>query len=91
MDLLLTSYSAVVDAEGEAHRTALHQAAARGHVSTVNVLLRHAAQLRVKDIDGHTSLHLACMSGNFEIAKLFLEKREFGLLALLFFASLILR
>ncbi|XP_060637474.2 inversin isoform X1 [Anolis sagrei] len=47
--------------------TALHAAALSGHVSTVQLLLKHAAQIDATDVMKHTPLFRACEMGHKEV------------------------
>jgi len=51
-------------------RTALHLAAAEGHVATVNLLLKHGASESAKDRWGVTPLQEALHNGHSDVAKL---------------------
>ena len=50
--------------------TALHMAVNCGHVSVVEILLNHNANIEAQTSMLRTPLHLSCMRGNIEIVKL---------------------
>ena len=54
--------------------TPLHLASANGHLSIVNLLLEHEAQLNTKNRNGSTALELSCRLGYFEISKILISK-----------------
>ena len=54
-------------ARDAAGRTALHLAAANGHVTTVETLLHNNADPNVRDADGRTPLALADAAGHREV------------------------
>ena len=56
-------------------RTALHDAAAHGHVDVVG-LLCGSELLLVADADGNTALHLAAYGGHCAVLKLFFGGRR---------------
>lgn len=47
--------------------SALHAAALSGHVSTVQLLLKHDAQIDATDVMKHTPLFRACEMGHKEV------------------------
>ena len=52
----------------------LHIAAARGHRTTVALLLESRANVNVSDNDGHTPLHLAAYRGHRDIVALLVDR-----------------
>src|SRR5437867_1580760 len=52
-----------INAPFEGGRTALHEAAARGHLELVQVLLAAGADASVRDDDGETALLKAALNG----------------------------
>jgi len=54
-------------------RTLLMDAAQKGDINTVERLLKHGADIQVKDNDGNTACMLAALSGNDAIAQLLME------------------
>lgn len=59
-----------VDGDGS---TALHTAAAWGHVKMVKFLCDRGMNVNVQDIDGRTPLHLACATNNIAVVRILLE------------------
>ncbi|TYZ62152.1 hypothetical protein PybrP1_009623 [[Pythium] brassicae (nom. inval.)] len=68
---MLCRHGADVDVSaGDRHeRTPLHYAAARGHLSTVAILLARGTKAAAVDADGWSSLHLAAWVGDRPIAE----------------------
>ncbi|XP_069687335.1 uncharacterized protein [Periplaneta americana] len=58
-----------VDVRDKDGKTALYFAAERGHLSTVQCLLRHGADINVSDNSGRTPIHVAAFSGHISIVK----------------------
>ncbi|XP_067142958.1 ankyrin repeat domain-containing protein 6-like [Centruroides vittatus] len=58
------------DEEG---RTALHLAAANGHVDIVKILLHYGAKVNTADVAGYTPLHQASTEGHVEVVRLLLK------------------
>ncbi|MDB4341873.1 ankyrin repeat domain-containing protein [bacterium] len=54
--------------EGDGY-TALHHAANRGNINSINFLISHVADINSKDVFGTTPLHLAVMGGQYESCK----------------------
>jgi ankyrin repeat protein len=63
---LLLEYGAPVNAADEKGRTALHLAAAAGHLRVLTVLLEHGADPALRDEQGKTALSLAHAAGKIE-------------------------
>eukprot|EP00899_Mesostigma_viride_P006901 jgi/Mesvir1/16211/Mv08469-RA.1 len=59
-------------ADGVDERTALHEAAAAGHVDIMGVLFRHGARVDVQSKTGNTPLHLAAWNGRDQAVRLLL-------------------
>jgi len=53
--------------------TPLHEAASRGHVKVVKLLLERGADPNIQNKDGDTPLHLAASNGHFDVVELLLE------------------
>lgn len=54
-------------------RTALLEAAAKGHCECARILIEAGANCNAKDLKMNTALHLACKRAQFEMVKLLLE------------------
>lgn len=61
---LLLRHKARIDARDSQHRSALHEAAAAGHVAVVDVLLAAGARIEGRDVAGRTPLLDACANGH---------------------------
>ncbi len=59
-----------VNAQFEGGRTALHEAALRGHVELVEVLLAAGADPSLHDFDHETAMLKAAVHGNLEVVRL---------------------
>ena len=62
------------DAHDRSGSHVLHEAAERGDVDMVSLLLRASADVGVEDEDGNTPLLLACRAGHLELAQVLLDK-----------------
>ena len=71
---LLLDWGAPVNAVGPRGRTALHYAAAAGHVGVMRVLLSHGAEREVRDESGATPLGLARAAGQTAAARLLKQR-----------------
>jgi ankyrin repeat protein len=71
---LLLEFGAAVNAPGPKGKTALHYAAAAGHLKTMTVLLDNGADPRLKDVQGNTALDLARSAGKSHAVTLLLER-----------------
>lgn len=60
----------LIGAQASDNSTALHYAAAKGHVSVVAHLLDKEASMTVENEDGDKPVHAACRSGNTEYVHL---------------------
>ncbi len=72
--LLLRSGVAVTSAEALRKVTALHNAAAQGHLRLVSQLLLEGADVNAQDVYGATPLVCAVYAGHVEVVKLLLAK-----------------
>jgi len=63
---------AVIDAEDNNGRTALHEAAYEGHTTTVEILIALGAKVNVKDKKKNTPLHDASHKGHGEVVNILL-------------------
>jgi ankyrin repeat protein len=52
-----------VEAKGDFGRTALHEAALRGHEAVVRLVLEKGADIKAKENDGSTPLNMAARDG----------------------------
>jgi len=64
------SHDLDIDARDEYGYTALHLAADRGNVATVELLLKHDADRSLKDTDGYTAMDLAAIAQRPDIVAL---------------------
>ena len=72
---LLLRHKARVTARDAQRRTALHEAAAAGHVAVVEVLLAAGASLEARDLAGRTPLLEACANGHVAVLESLLAHR----------------
>lgn len=72
MEVLL-KYRASVAQTTAAGYTALHYAAANGHLNCVKLLLRHGSPLEEQNENGHTPLMEATSNGHIEVARCLIE------------------
>ena len=54
---------------GKSGNTPLHKAAQYGHATVVAELINHGLDVNLRNDDGYTGLHLACMNGKLESAR----------------------
>jgi len=79
---LLVKYDAVdIDFQGELGRMALAWAACRGHITTVQILLEHQADVSIKDKDGKTAEDLAVDGGNDMVAQILRDSKPSKVIA----------
>lgn len=75
VNLLLKS-GALVDAQDDLQgNTALHKAAWKGYSQTVKILMKHKANVCIKNKGGFSALHLACQQGHNESTRVLLLNR----------------
>lgn len=72
MEVLL-KHGASVSHTTSAGYTALHYAAANGHLHAVKILLRHGSPLEEQNENGHTPLMEATSNGHIEVARCLIE------------------
>ncbi len=63
-----------INAKNCAGRTPLHEAAARGHQATAEILLKHGADINAKDNANRTPLHLAAAGGHGQLVEFLISK-----------------
>lgn len=73
MEEMVKDHPALVETKDEQGRTALHMAAANGHLAIAKLLLAHHARKDVANNEGNTPLHYAAMSNQVAVAALLLE------------------
>jgi hypothetical protein len=73
---ILTKYPDVVDTVDESGSTALHKAAANGHVSSTRLLVQKGASL-LSNAAGNTPLHWAAASGHDKIVDILLNESSY--------------
>jgi ankyrin repeat protein len=71
---LLLEHGASVNAIGPKGRTALHYAAAGGHLQSMTVLLHYGADPTLRDHQGQTPLSLARATGKIKAANLLMQR-----------------
>jgi len=69
----LITAGAIVRAQNDDGKTALHAASAKGNEDAVQVLLSAGADVHAKDCHGTTALHCACSSGHASIVRQLLD------------------
>ncbi len=74
VEALLSSSSSKVNGVDQAHRTALHWAAAAGKDDTVKLLLDHGAKVELQDETGATAVHLSTQSVSRATVEVFLKR-----------------
>jgi ankyrin repeat protein len=72
---LLLKHKAKADARDARHRTALHEAARRGHGEIVGTLLGAGADVHARDVDGRTPWLDAARGGHLEVLERLLPHR----------------
>ncbi|XP_064189390.1 cyclin-dependent kinase 4 inhibitor C [Anguilla rostrata] len=53
--------------------TVLHDAARDGYADTLQVLVKHGADVNIQDNDGNLPLHLAAREGNLDVVELLIQ------------------
>ncbi|XP_057732279.1 uncharacterized protein LOC130947594 isoform X3 [Arachis stenosperma] len=67
--VILASNGVPLDSKDEQGRTALHMAAANGHIEIVEYLIGQGVDLNVANEEKNTPLHWACLNGHVEVVK----------------------
>lgn len=57
-----------LEVRDEAGRTALHMAAANGHLDIVQILVKAGSDVNAKNAQDSTPLHWACLNGKKEVS-----------------------
>jgi ankyrin repeat protein len=70
---LLGSYEIDIDSKDNLGQTSLHYASRRNSLDCIEILLRYGANVMVKNPQGSTALHLACIGGYLNIVPLLLQ------------------
>ncbi|KAJ4979220.1 hypothetical protein NE237_010000 [Protea cynaroides] len=65
----LASADVSIDSKDSQGRTALHMAAANGHLGIVEYLIRNGVDLDACNVEKNTALHWACLNGHVEVVK----------------------
>ncbi|KAJ1696807.1 hypothetical protein LUZ63_005319 [Rhynchospora breviuscula] len=65
----LFSIGVPLDSKDSQGRTALHMAAANGHLVIVDYLIQNGADVNVTNLEKNTPLHWACLNGHLEVIK----------------------
>ena len=73
LEALLLEKDTNVDSADEYNQTALHFAAAMGHLSIANLLLQAGATVDAVNDNGRTALHWAAMKGKIEVVEALLK------------------
>ncbi|XVF47240.1 hypothetical protein PTKIN_Ptkin03bG0093500 [Pterospermum kingtungense] len=69
-DLLrLASMGVSLDSKDSQGRTALHMAAANGHLDIVQYLIGSGVDVNASNVENNTPLHWACLNGHVEVVK----------------------
>ena len=56
-------------------RTPLHEAAFRGHLKILRILIKHHVDKNLRDKNDNTALHLAASEGHFEACRILLKNK----------------
>lgn len=75
---LLLAYQAPVDKTDFHGRTPLHICAESCHLEILNALLRHSNRVDLPDLNGWTPVALACVKGDVNVVKFFIEMHMAG-------------
>ncbi|CAM8969700.1 unnamed protein product [Rhodiola kirilowii] len=67
----LSSLGVPLDSKDSQGRTALHMAAANGHLQIVEYLICNGVDVNASNIEDNTPLHWACLNGHMEVVKKF--------------------
>ncbi|XP_050235914.1 ankyrin repeat-containing protein P16F5.05c [Mercurialis annua] len=65
----LASFGVSLDSKDSFGRTALHMAAANGHLTIVEYLISQEVDLNASNEENNTPLHWACLNGRVEVVK----------------------
>ncbi|MQL76230.1 hypothetical protein Taro_008631, partial [Colocasia esculenta] len=65
----LSSAGIPLDSKDSEGRTALHMAAANGHLEIVEYLIRNGVDVNASNAENNTPLHWACLNGHIEVVK----------------------
>ena len=79
-EMLFKTLKISVDASDSEGITALHIAAAKGHVDVIQMLIAHHANIESVDSQGLTALHYAVVRGNIEVTQVLMgciDEKEF--------------
>ena len=68
----LLDLNTTVDAADEKKQTALFWASCKGHIASVDLLLKTSANPNCQSLDGTTPLHIACENGHLPVVNLLL-------------------
>lgn len=72
-EILLGSFTKIVNAQSREERTPLHYAGLVGNPGMIKLLLENGATLSTADSNGNTALHLACINDNIDAARLLID------------------
>ncbi|KAL2456208.1 GA-binding protein subunit beta-2 like [Abeliophyllum distichum] len=65
----IASAGVSLDSKDPQGRTALHMAAANGHLDIIEYLLCNGADINASNVEKNTPLHWACLNGHIEVVK----------------------